>query len=271
VPAAAAFAGVDFPFWRNIPYPYAIQWQTLTSGVTANFNLFGQSEHWIQVFRRLYEEHLPFTDLPKLAGNLITKFDTWVAHPYQDAYWDAMNPTDEEFSRLELPILTITGHYDGDQPGAMEFYKRHMRFASEGVRQHHYLIIGPWDHAGTRTPRREVGGLVFGEASLVDLNGLHREWYDWTMKDGSKPEFLEKRIAYYVIGADEWKYVDSRRSLPIGGGSICHRSMGRPTMCFEPASWTRSSRRRAFNQTPTPTTRWTRDRPNSRRRTSRTI
>jgi putative CocE/NonD family hydrolase len=213
VPAAAAFAGVDFPFWRNIPYPYAIQWQTLTSGVTANFNLFGQSERWIQVFRRLYEEHLPFTELPRLAGNLTTKFDTWTAHPYQDAYWDAMNPTDEEFSRLELPILTITGHYDGDQPGAMEFYKRHMRFASEGARQQHYLIIGPWDHAGTRTPAREVGGLVFGEASLLDLNGLHKEWYDWTMKDGPKPEFLEKRVAYYVVNADEWKYVDSLESI----------------------------------------------------------
>ncbi|UCC71030.1 MAG: CocE/NonD family hydrolase [Gemmatimonadota bacterium] len=213
VPAAAAFPGIDFPFWRNIPYPYAIQWQTLTSGVTANFNLFGQSEHWIQVFSRLYREHRSFTGLPELAGNLTTKFDTWVAHPQQDAYWDAMSPSDEEFSRLELPILTITGHYDGDQPGAMEFYKRHMQFASLAARQRHYLIIGPWDHGGTRTPRREVGGLVFGEASLLDLNTLHKEWYDWTMKDGPKPEFLEKRVAYYVVGSDEWKYVDSLESI----------------------------------------------------------
>ena len=213
VPAAAAFAGVDFPFWKNIPYPYDIQWLTLTSGVTANFNMFGQPELWIQVYRRLYEEHRPFTDLPELAGNLTTKFDTWVAHPHPDAYWDAMNPTDEDFSRLELPILTITGHYDGDQPGAMEFYRRHMRFGSEEAQQRHYLIIGPWDHAGTRTPRREVGGLIFGEASLLDLNGLHKEWYDFTMKDGPKPEFLEKRIAYYVTGADEWKYVESLESI----------------------------------------------------------
>ncbi|NIM48336.1 MAG: CocE/NonD family hydrolase [Gemmatimonadales bacterium] len=213
VPAAAAFAGVDFPFWRNIPYPYVIQWQTLTSGVTANFNLFGQSEHWVQVFRGLYEQHRPFADLPELAGNLTTKFDAWMAHPHQDAFWDAMNPTDEEFSRLQLPILTITGHYDGDQPGAMEFYKRHMRFGSAEARQQHHLIIGPWDHAGTRTPRAEVGGLVFGEASLLDLNELHKEWYDWTMKDGPKPEFLEKQVAYYVVGADTWKYVESLESI----------------------------------------------------------
>ena len=213
VPAAAAFAGVDFPFWKNIPYPYDIQWLTLTSGVTANFNMFGQGELWVQVYRRLYDEHRAFSELPKLAGNTTTVFDTWVAHPHPDAYWDAMNPTDEEFARLTLPILTITGHYDGDQPGAMEFYKRHMRFASEEAKQRHYLIIGPWDHAGTRTPRREVGGLVFGEASQLDLNGLHKEWYDFTMKDGPKPEFLKRRIAYYVTGSDEWKYIDSLESI----------------------------------------------------------
>ncbi len=213
VPAAAAFAGVDFPFWRNIFYSYDIQWLTLTSGATANFNLFGQSELWIQTFRQLYLEHRPFVDLPEIAGNLTTAFQDWMEHPHPDAYWDSMNPTTEEFSRLDLPILTITGHYDGDQPGAMEFYKQHMEHGSVEAQRRHFLIIGPWDHAGTRTPRKEVGGLTFGEASLVDLNELHRQWYDWTMKDGARPDFLEERVAYYVTGAEEWKYADSLEEI----------------------------------------------------------
>lgn len=213
VPAAAAFPGVDFPMWRNIPYPYDLQWATLTSGVTANWQLFRQQEYWIQVYTRLYEEHRPFVDLPELSGNSTTRFETWVAHPHPDAYWGSFNPTDEEFARMDLPILTITGHHDGDQPGAMEFYRRHMSLAPEKVKQRHFLIIGPWDHAGTRTPKREVGGLVFGEASLLDLNDLHRQWYDWTMKDGPRPEFLERRIAYYVEAADRWKHVDSLDSV----------------------------------------------------------
>ena len=44
----------------------------------------------------------------------------------------------------------------------------------------HYLIIGPWDHAGTRTPNPDVGGLHFGPASMLDLNKLHTDWYGWT-------------------------------------------------------------------------------------------
>ncbi|HYB52274.1 MAG TPA: CocE/NonD family hydrolase, partial [Thermoanaerobaculia bacterium] len=50
-------------------------------------------------------------------------------------------------------------------------------------------------------------------ASLLDLNKLHREWYDWTMKAGAKPEFLKKRVAYYLVGAEEWKYADSLESI----------------------------------------------------------
>ena len=143
VPAAAAFAGVDFPFWKNIPYPYEIQWLTLTSGHSTQWNLFGEIGYWGQVAFRWYVEHRPYTDLPELAGNTTTKFLEWAAHPMQGPYYDAMNPTDEDFARFSIPILTITGHYDGDQPGAMEFYKRHMRFGSDEGKSQHYLIAGP--------------------------------------------------------------------------------------------------------------------------------
>jgi len=226
VPAAAAFAAVDFPFYKNIWGPYDIQWLTFTSGVTGNSQLFGESTFWEQKFRQLYREHLPFNRLDEVVGNSTTNFQTWLAHPLPDAYWDAMVPTDEQFARMNLPILTITGHYDGDQPGAMEYYKRHMRLASAAARDKHYLIIGPWDHAGTRTPRKEVGGLKFGDASLLDMNKLHREWYDWTLKTGKKPEFLKKHVAYYVVGAEEWKYADSLEAIANGRRTLYLNSDG---------------------------------------------
>src|SRR5262249_18991268 len=48
---------------------------------------------------------------------------------------------------------------------------------------------------------------------MLDLNKLHKEWYDWTLKNGSRPEFLKKRVAYYVVGAEEWKYADSLEAI----------------------------------------------------------
>jgi putative CocE/NonD family hydrolase len=70
-------------------------------------------------------------------------------------------------------------------------------------------VIGPWDHAGTRTPTDNVGGVKFGPNALLDVPKLHVDWYGWTMQGGPRPEFLKKQVAYYVTGADKWRYADS--------------------------------------------------------------
>ena len=235
VPAAAAHPGVDFPFEYNIFGPYIEQWLTFTSGATSNANLFGSAPFWGARTHEYYDGHLAFKEYDRIAGNPSAVFQKWVAHPIPDAYYDAMVPTPEQYKRIAFPILTITGHYDGDQPGAFTYYKRHMEYGSPDATQNHYLIIGPWDHAGTRTPRREVGGLKFGEASVLDLNKLHTEWYDWTMKSGKKPEFLKKRVAYYVVGAgaENWKYADSLESISNEKRTLYLTSNGKAESAFQ--------------------------------------
>ena len=213
VPAAAAHPAVDFPFFHGIFTSYVIQWLTFTSGVTGNTNTFGNSEFWRSKFTDLYLKHLPFQELDGVVGDATTVFRKWLDHPTADTYWNAMAPTPEDYKKIGIPILTITGHYDGDQVGAMTYYRHHMQYGTESAKARHYLIVGPWDHAGTRTPRKEVGGLAFGEASMLDLNHLHKQWYDWTMKNGSKPDFLKDRIAYFVPGAEVWKYANSLEAL----------------------------------------------------------
>jgi hypothetical protein len=80
-------------------------------------------------------------------------------------------------------------------------------------RARHFLVIGPWDHPGTRTPKQEFMGMTFGAASLVDLPKLHLDWYRFTMEGGSKPEFLQKQVAYYVSGAEHWRYADALEAI----------------------------------------------------------
>jgi putative CocE/NonD family hydrolase len=226
VPAAAAHPGVDFPFQYNIFAPYDLQWLTFTSGATGNGSLFGSSSFWGAKAREMYTTHSAFQDFDKLVGNFSTVFQKWLKHPTPDAYYDAMVPSPEQYKKMSVPILTITGHYDGDQPGAFTFYKRHMQYGTAEAKANHYLIIGPWDHPGTRTPKAEVGGLKFGQASVLDLNKLHTEWYDWAMKGGPKPQFLKKRLAYYVVGAEEWKYADSLESISNAKKTLYLRSAG---------------------------------------------
>src|SRR6266478_4064453 len=146
-------------------------------------------------------------------------FQRILKHPMINAYYDAMRPSREQFQKITQPILTITGQYDGDELGALTFYRDHMANASPEARAKHFLIIGPWDHAGTRTPTDEVAGVKFGPGAIVDLNDLHRQWYDWTMKAAPKPAFLKNHVAYYLLapgnsGANgDWKYTDDFAAL----------------------------------------------------------
>jgi putative CocE/NonD family hydrolase len=196
-----------------------VQWFTFTSGKAGQINLFGDSKFWRTKFLDAYKKHIAFKTLDSFAGNPSISFQRILKHPTADAYYDAMVPTVDQFKKLTLPILTITGQYDGDELGAMTFYRDHIANASPETRAKHFLIIGPWDHAGTRTPTDEVAGVKFGKDAVVDLNDLHRQWYDWTMKSGAKPAFLKDQVAYYLIasgnsGANgEWKYTDNYANL----------------------------------------------------------
>jgi len=219
VPAAAAHPGLDYPSYNNIGMTYDVQWFTLTSGHTAQDNLFGDQKFWRTKFLDAYKKHLPFKSLDSFVGNPSANFQRILKHPMGDAYYDAMLPTREQFQKITLPILTITGQYDGDELGALTYYRDHVANASPEARAKHFLVIGPWDHAGTRTPKDEVAGVKFGAGAIVDLNDLHRQWYDWTMKAGTKPAFLKNQVAYYLLapgnsGANgEWKYADNFETL----------------------------------------------------------
>lgn len=222
VPVASPRPGVDFPFFNNIFYAYDMQWLTITSGHTGQDVIFEDAPFWSMKFGQLQAEQRPFRELDAVVGNPSHSFQTWLDHPEPDAYWDSYSPTQAQFAKIDLPILTITGQYDDDQPGALSFYRDHLRVASAQARAHHYLVIGPWDHYGTRTPSETYGGLKFGAASVVDMNALNRDWYGWTMKAGKRPAFLKDKVAYYMLHGDdgEWRYAPSLEAVTAGGTTM---------------------------------------------------
>jgi len=220
VPAAAAHPPLALAIAiNNVGQTYDVQWLTLTSGRAGQQNLSGDQKFWRSKFLDAYKKHIAFKTLDSFVGNPSANFQRILKHPTADSYYDAMVPARERFQKITLPILTITGQYDGDELEALTFYRDHLANASPEARAKHFLIIGPWDHAGTRTPTDEMGGVKFGGAAIVDLNDLHRQWYDWTMKNGPKPEFLKNHVAYYLLapgntGANgEWKYADGLETL----------------------------------------------------------
>jgi hypothetical protein len=190
VPVSAVYPGFIFPMTMNIGDPYTIDWLNYTSGKTGNPNLHADDSFWGSKFSERYLKDLPFGKLDSLTGNTTTVFQKWMSHPAVDNYWKSFIPTELQYSRIHLPSLTITGCYDDVQQGAIKFYNDYLQHISVEERKKQFLIIGPWDHLGTRTPKKDVGGLKFGDSSLIDMNTLHRQWYNYIMKDSTKPNFL---------------------------------------------------------------------------------
>jgi putative CocE/NonD family hydrolase len=205
VPIASPYIGVDFPMRRNIFAPYILRWLAYVEAKTPQAQLFADEGFWSRLFYDWHVSGRPFAELDRMLGREHPLFQEWLQHPEPDDYWDAHNPTHDQYAAIDVPVLTITGHYDDDQLGALEHHRRHL----EAGGKDHFVLIGPWDHAGTGAPPEQTGGLVLGEASRIDIQRLHLDWYRWTMLGGERPELLERPITYYVMGAERWQHTDA--------------------------------------------------------------
>lgn len=234
VPAAAVYPGLDFPARNNIFYGSLVQWISMISGTTTNaINLYSDLSFWAARFRKHFVAHRPFRELDTAVGNPSPIYQSWLDTPEVFAAWKHLTPTPEEYAHMTIPILSITGYYDGDQPGTIAYYREHLQYGPQQARKQHYLLIGPWDHGGTRQPSRTSAGLCLGENAALDIKQLHVEWYDWVMKGSDVPTFFEGQVAYYVAGADQWRSAESLEAIPVHRTKLyLHNSQGCATDVF---------------------------------------
>ncbi len=214
VPTASVGPGIDFPKAGGIFSNYSLQWLNFTGGNSRNDKLFGNGSFWYNKASKKYKEFIPFKDWDTLAFNERNPvFQTWISHPDFDSYWQNFYPTSQDYQAFDIPILTITGYFDADQPGAMTYYEQHMKYGNSNGKSNHYIILGPWSHGGTRNPETKLGGLTFGDNSKLDMKKLHLDWFNWTLKNEEKPEFLQDRVSYYMMDQNEWNYTNALENI----------------------------------------------------------
>jgi hypothetical protein len=208
-PVAAVYPGRDFPIVNNVPLAYAARWLTYVNGRRRNEGPFKDEPFWLKAPRDLIKANRPHRDLDlRTTGGRLPVFQEWLNHPHPDDYWQSMVPTPDQLAALTLPVLTITGQYDDDQLGALTHYL---------AAPPHDLVIGPWDHGGTRTGAVSFGGLTFHESAGIDLKALHADWFNWALGKGDRPEFLADRVTYFHIGENRWR---TTKTLPAAEDSL---------------------------------------------------
>jgi len=228
VPVASIRPAVDFPTSGGIMETDALQWLTLVSGRVLHSGLYSDDAFWRETIVRAFQEKAPFDELDRYVGNTTTVFQTWLAHPDLDAYWRPLYLAPERIAGIRLPVLEISGYRDDDEAASISFYRDHLQSKDALALERFFLILGPWDHPGTRAPKERVWNEEFGPASLLDMRKLQLEWYDWILRSGKKPDFLAKRVAYYVqgAGAECWKYADTLDGAAVRSEVLYLKSSG---------------------------------------------
>ena len=190
-------------YFDEIPYTggafrmeWAIGWINGTSG------RIGQNENLVLTDRDAVFAHRPLITMDSVMGRVMPLYRDFLRHSTEDPYWDRILFDDEDFQGIDIPALTVTGWFDADQPGAFHYW-RGMRGHSPGADKQ-YLLAGPWDHGETRTGGTARIGELDRPGSVVDIDGLAMEWFDWCLKGDGAGDFDFPRARVYLTGANEW-------------------------------------------------------------------
>lgn len=216
VPTASVYPGWDFPNPRGMFLAYAARWLAFVEGRSSNPGIFSDTSFWHARYLDVWRGDYPFSELAERAGVPGDTFQRWLSHPGYGDFWRGLNPTPEQYSGMTQPVLSITGYFDGDQEGTLRYYREHQQHAAPAAAERHWLLIGPWDHAGTRSPRNSVSGLQFDEAAVIDLDQLHIDWYRHVLDEAPRPDLLTDRVVFYVMGLEAWRSALSLEDVSDG-------------------------------------------------------
>ena len=199
VPQVAVMPGYDMPMENNVQMNLGLYWP--------NDNIYKNPAIRRSLPFEWFEGGTSFRTMDKLAGIENPIFQKWLQHPAYDDYWRSMVPTPEEYAKINIPVLTTTGYYDGSQIGALQYFKLHNKYNKKA---NHYFVIGPYDHwGGQRNAAKNLMGYEIDAVANISMRSLAFDWLDHILKGKPRPDLLKDKVNYQVMGTNEWRHAPS--------------------------------------------------------------
>lgn len=208
VPSVAAAPGIAEPMengvYFNFHYPW---WHYVTNNKTLDTVSYYNGKRWNDLYFDWYNKGLAYTKLDSLDGEPNPGFNQKLAHPTFDEYWKGITLYKDDFSKIDIPVLSTTGYYDGGQIGSLYYLRSHNQFNKNAE---HYLVIGPYSHFGAQElPEKNILGYTIDPVAQINIKNLIFDWFDYLFKGADKPALLKDKINYQVMGTNTWKHVPS--------------------------------------------------------------
>ena len=196
VPQVAVMPGYDFPMENNVPLSHILSW--------ANDIIHKNKPLPRSLPFDYFNYGIAYNKMDSLLGAPNPFFQKWLSHPAYDGYWKNMAPTPAEYSKINIPVLTTTGYYDGSQIGASQYFRLHYKYNAHA---NHYFVIGPYDHwGGQRKPAKNLMGYEIDSVANISMMDLAYEWLGHILKGWPKPAILKDKVNFEVMGANQWRH-----------------------------------------------------------------
>ena len=208
VPYVANRPGLGLPVENNIFVNPNYEWAFYVGNNKYLDTLVGDDR---QRFRKMqnkwWETGVAYNRLDSIDGTPNKWFQRWISHPSFDKYWQSMTPYKKDFAQIKIPVLAFDGYYNDGQSSGLYYLRELQKYSPETPA---YLIIGPYGHFGAQRGGEPVlYDYKVDSIALFDITKITYQWFDYVLKNGTKPAMLKDRINYEVMGANEWRSAPS--------------------------------------------------------------
>jgi putative CocE/NonD family hydrolase len=208
VPYVAAIPGLGLPMENNVFITANYGWAFyVTDNKYLDDAIYYDPRRWNAMQDKWYASGAAYRRIDSIDGTPNKWLQRWLQHPAYDKYWQNMVPYQQDYAKINIPVLTITGYYDDGQVSALHYLREHYKYNKQAE---HYLIIGPYDHFGAQrggTPM--LRGYAVDPVALINTREITFAWLDYMLKGDKKPEMLKDRINHEVMGANVWRHAPS--------------------------------------------------------------
>ena len=213
VPMVSVAPGIEYPMENNVLHNFSYSWYFyVTNNKMLDFEVVNDYQRWNTLKNTWYKTGVAFNKLDSLDGYVNKSWNNYMAHPSYDDYWKNMIPYKQEFTKINIPILTITGYYDDSQRGAMYYFNEHHKYVKN---TNHYLVVGPYDHwTAQNRPADYLRNYKLDDAAQIDIRyDLTFEWFDHILRGKKKPSILKDKVNFQVMDTDTWMHKSSLSAM----------------------------------------------------------
>lgn len=196
----AQFTG-EWPWINGILYPGAIAWNYFYSDRTnqefSSLETFAGGKP--TPFPGWNQRHSPLSDYHQGFGRHCQAAQDWLNNPVPSEYWQQGEIKDQDFKKIDIPTLHITGWWDGCQRSSHWLYEKMRQHSPAADKQK--LIVGPWNH-NVYAPVQSHDGFDFGDAAARSTVADHIRWFDHWLK--GQDIALGQSAEVFTTGQNRW-------------------------------------------------------------------